>query len=194
MSHPFYAQYGTPLNALVATEKILYPGRVRAFFLVVLCTTFSLVGMGAGGGGWLLGLLAGGGALIFASNFLPNAAWLKLDPQGFTYRITYRTHRHNWNDISSFGILTRRYLGFIPVSRSVCFNFTADHKRSKGLGFRMATAIARFDGQLPESYGMKARDLASLLESWRQQAASNTACSVSANSPTAGMHGASHIA
>ncbi|MBN9662652.1 MAG: hypothetical protein J0H49_30920 [Acidobacteria bacterium] len=156
-------------------ERILYPGRLRTLFLAVACAVFTLMGLGAGGGGLLWALLAGIGAFIFFTSLLPSAAWLKLDAQGFTYRIAFREHRYNWADIRSFGVLTRRYLGIIPVSRIVCFTFTEEHKKTKSLLLRMATAIARFDGQLPDNYGMKARDLAALMENWRLQAESSAA-------------------
>ncbi|WP_321478113.1 hypothetical protein [uncultured Paludibaculum sp.] len=154
-------------------ERILYPGRLRTLFLAVACAVFTLMGLSAGGSGLLWALLAGIGAFIFFTSLLPSAAWLKLDAQGFTYRIAFREHRHNWANIRSFGVLTRRYLGIIPVSRIVCFTFTEEHKKTKSLLLRMATVIARYDGQLPDNYGMKARDLAALMENWRLQAASN---------------------
>lgn len=156
-------------------ERILYPGRLRTLFLAVACAVFTLMGLSAGGGGLLWALLAGIGAFIFFTSLLPSAAWLKLDAHGFTYRIAFREHRHNWAEIRSFGVLTRRYLGIIPVSRIVCFTFTDEHKKTKNLLLRIATTIARFDGQLPDNYGMKARDLAALLEHCRLQAESHAA-------------------
>ncbi|QOY90058.1 hypothetical protein [Paludibaculum fermentans] len=165
--------YQIPVNREGTSERILYPGRLRMLFLAVACSVVALIGLGARGGGWLLGLLAGIGAVISFTSLLPSAAWLKLDTQGFTYRIAFRTHQYNWADIQSFAVLTRRYLGIIPISRSVCFTFTAEHKKTKSLLLRMATVIARFDGQLPDNYGMKARDLAALMEIWRLQSASN---------------------
>ncbi|MGC4050732.1 MAG: hypothetical protein QM757_15260 [Paludibaculum sp.] len=165
--------YPCPQTREGISERILYPGRLRTLFLAVSCAVFTLMGLSAGGGGLLWALLAGIGAFIFFTSLLPSAAWLKLDAQGFTYRIAFREHRHNWTDIRSFGVLTRRYLGIIPVNRIVCFTYTEEHKKTKGLLLRMATAIARFDGQLPDNYGMKARDLASLMENWRLQQLSN---------------------
>ena len=174
-------------------EKILYPGRGRAFFLTVFCAIFSFVGIDAGGTGWILGVLAGAGALIFFSNLLPGAARLKLDAQGFSYRMAFREHRHNWTDIESFGVLTRRYLGVIPFSRKVCFSFTANHKKTRALVIRMAATVTRFDGQLPDNYGLKARDLAALMESWRVRAANSSAYAVSASFSTRSSFGENDI-
>ncbi len=165
--------YQIPVNREGTSERTLYPGRLRTLSLAVACAVLALIGLGSRGGGWLLALLAGIGAFIFFTSLLPSAAWLKLDAHGFTYRVAFRTQQHNWADIQSFGVLTRRYLGIIPISRIVYFTFTEEHKKTKSLMLRMATVIARFDGQLPDNYGMKARDLAALMEGWRIQAGSS---------------------
>jgi hypothetical protein len=62
-----------------------------------------------------------------------------------------------------------RYLGIIPVRRSVSFRFSESYGK-RNIVLRIAGAIARFDRQLPDNYGMKAKELLVLLESCRRQA------------------------
>jgi hypothetical protein len=91
------------------------------------------------------------------------------DPTGFTIRSWFREKTFRWTDIAAFKLITYRYMGFIPMSRSVGFSFS-DSYRKKGLALKVAAAIVQFDGSLPDNYGMKAQDLAVYLEARRQQA------------------------
>ena len=57
----------------------------------------------------------------------------------------------------------------IPVRRSVGFKFSESYPK-RNVVSRFVGAIASFDRNLPNNYGMKAKDLAALLESCRRQA------------------------
>jgi len=95
---------------------------------------------------------------------VPGAAWLKLDSQGFTVRAWFKENAYRWTDIKEFKLITYRYMGFIPIRRSVGFTFS--RKRN------IIARIAGFDRILPDNYGMKPKDLMALLELSRHQAAS----------------------
>ena len=71
--------------------------------------------------------------------------------------------------IKEFTLITYRYMGIIPFRRSVGFKFSESYPKRNVLS-RMAGAIASFDRNLPDNYGMKAQDLVVLLESCRRQA------------------------
>jgi len=100
----------------------------------------------------------------------PNASALKLDSQGFTVRFWFKENTYRWIDVKAFKITTR-YMGVIPVSRSVGFSFSDNYKRNVVL--KIAGKIAAFDRKLPDNYGMKAKELLVLLETCRRQAAAN---------------------
>jgi len=101
----------------------------------------------------------------------PNASALKLDSQGFTVRFWFKENTYRWIDVKAFKIITTRYMGVIPVSRSVGFSFSDNYKRNVVL--KIAGKIAAFDRKLPDNYGMKAKELLVLLEAWRRQAVAN---------------------
>jgi hypothetical protein len=58
-------------------------------------------------------------------------------------------------------------MGIIPVRRSVGFRFSESYGK-RNIISRIAGAIARFDRQLPDNYGMKAKELLVLLEACRR--------------------------
>ena len=99
----------------------------------------------------------------------PNASALKLDSQGFTVRFWFREDTYRWLDVKAFKIITTRYMGVIPLSRSVGFSFSDNYKRNVVL--KIVGKIAAFDRKLPDNYGMKAKELLVLLETCRRQAA-----------------------
>jgi hypothetical protein len=98
----------------------------------------------------------------------PNASALKLDSQGFTVRFWFKENTYRWIDIKAFKIITTRYMGVIPLSRSVGFSFSDNYKRN--IVLKIAGKIAAFDRKLPDNYGMKAKELLVLLEACRRQA------------------------
>jgi hypothetical protein len=122
--------------------------RGSAGMLSFLCAIFVV--------GWM------GGAL------LPGAAWLDIDSQGFTVRYWFKEERFRWTDIKAFKVMTQR-LFFIPVMRSVGFTFSETYPK-RNVVLRIAGAIAAFDRRLADNYGMKARELAGLLELCRREA------------------------
>jgi len=107
-------------------------------------------------------------AFVSAVSFVPGAARLKLSPQGFTVRYWFKENSYRWTDIKEFKLITLRYMGFIPVRRSVGFTFSESYPRN--VLARMASAIASFDRNLPDNYGMKPKELMVLLETCRHQA------------------------
>jgi hypothetical protein len=98
--------------------------------------------------------------------FIPGGAFLKLDREGFTVCYWFRETRYRWCDIAEFRVITYRYMGIIPIRRRVGFRYT-ESSGKRHLALRIAGAIARFDRALPDTYGMKAKELALLLDRWR---------------------------
>jgi hypothetical protein len=101
------------------------------------------------------------------------ATSLKLSSHGFTIRTWFRDESFRWSDVKEFRLITYRYLGFVPIRRSVGFRFSETYKRN--VLRRIAGAIVSFDRILPDNFGMKAQQLVGLLESIRLQALANPA-------------------
>lgn len=146
-------------------EKTLYPSRVRAVAFLVLC----LVGvrLGVMGNSWLLTIGAAAGVAVFSISLIPGAGWLKLDEQGFTFSSLFRRHRTRWEDVGAILVVTQRQMG-IPVSRMVSWTYPPSYRKSFAL--RASRVMVDVDALLPDTYGMKAADLAALMDAWRQRA------------------------
>jgi hypothetical protein len=154
----------------VSMEKILYPGskwRIAQCALYGLLSFFFLTKFFRGGAPTLLPCVF---FLVLAIErglgYIPRGAFLKLDQQGFTTCYWFRETSYRWCDIAEFRVITYRYLGIIPYRRLVGFRYT-ESSGKRHLALRIVGAIARFDRALPDTYGMKATELAPLLERWR---------------------------
>ena len=119
-------------------------------------------------GGAMLSFICFIAILLTAASFIPGAMALKLSPQGFTIRNWFKEESFRWSDVKEFRLITYRYLGFIPVRRSVGFRFSDTYKRN--VLRRIAGALVAFDRILPDNFGMKAQQLVALLETARLQA------------------------
>lgn len=146
-------------------EKTLYPssagiaGRiVLAFFLI-----WSGLNLHSLSGFYRLLTIAGGFFIV-----APAFGSLKLDANGFSYRTLFWGKSARWIDIGTFVIVTQRALIFIPVHRGVGWRYGDSFKRS--LTGKLAKAFTKFDEIFPDTYGLKAIELAALLEDYRQRA------------------------
>jgi hypothetical protein len=94
---------------------------------------------------------------------LPGAAALTLDATGFEVTSFYRRSRARWQDATGF------IAAGIPPARLrfVLFN-DAGHT---GTLSRINAAFAGRNGALPDTYGLRADDLAQLMAQWRERAA-----------------------
>ena len=154
-------------------ERILYPSRRRAGLLVL--GLFLVIVMTAGPARGrrsslpMLRFLCVVGVIMSSVSMLPGAAWLRLDSQGFRFRYWFKDKTYRWTDVKEFTLITYRYMGFIPVRRSVGFRFSENYPK-RNVVSRIAGALASYDCILPFNYGMKAKELLVLLESCRSQA------------------------
>jgi len=146
-------------------DKILYPNRTRLAGLTVVCLLGMLLAHGA-----ILSLICGAAACFFATSLLPNATSLTLNSAGFTARALFRDTSYRWQDIEAFVLITRRYLGVIPISRSVGYRFSESY-RKMGAARKVYRALVGWDGRLADNYGLKAQNLVAVLETCRGRAA-----------------------
>jgi hypothetical protein len=150
-------------------EKCLYPSPRRLGLLFFSCLLF-LTLTTRHRGGVMPAFICFLGVLVYALPLLPGAAWLKLNSQGFTARNWFKEETFRWTDIKEFKLITTYYMGVIPVGRSVGFTFSENYPKRNVL-LRIAGTLAQFDRKLTDNYGMKAQELAALLESCRLEAA-----------------------
>jgi hypothetical protein len=157
-------------------ERLLQPtkrlGRLGFLVLVWIVVTFGLSN-NARTGGAMLSFICFIAILLTAASFIPGAMALKLSPQGLTIRNWFKEESFRWSDVKEFRLITYRYLGFIPVRRSVGFRFSDTYKRN--VLRRIAGALVAFDRILPDNFGMKAKQLVALLETARLQAMADPA-------------------
>lgn len=86
---------------------------------------------------------------------------LDLDPDGFTINQWGRKTRRTWRECSEFSIIDMRGGPFVG------FSTTTDATK---LGAGLARSLVGETAMLPEKYGMKARDLAALMNRYRERA------------------------
>ena len=98
-------------------------------------------------------------ALVFCINRLANSFYLRLTREGFFVRSTFRSRFIEWRQASTFGIThigTRKMVGWDPT-----------HPVSK-LG-ETNQFICGYASALPDTYGLKAEELAELLNRLRDE-------------------------
>jgi hypothetical protein len=113
--------------------------------------------------GWVGILLFGSGAIVIGLLLLPGSAYLKLDSAGFTVCTLFRAHSTSWYEVDSFQVAR------IGGRKFVVFNFSKLH-RGQEFARKLSSAIAGYEGGLPEIYGPSAEQLAAMMNDWRQRA------------------------
>ena len=112
--------------------------------------------------GWFVTIFFGIALLFSLLQLLPGANSLTLTKSGFTIKSLFRRHFIAWEDVQSF------QLGKLAGEVAVCFNYHAHHMRQhKAKQFnRLLTGN---EAALPDTYGLTAENLLSLLEAWKMK-------------------------
>jgi hypothetical protein len=146
---------------------ILRPSKIKVGLILALCLAFTVGGgwmiHGHRRGGWFAAIVFGLGSLICALQLLPGSSYLLLEPDGFTVRTLYRSQKYGWAEVERFGV-TR-----IGGNKTVAFDFSRRYERWR-MGRQVAAGISGYEGMLPDTYGMKAEQLAGLLNAWKTRA------------------------
>jgi hypothetical protein len=142
--------------------KLGWCGKIGIAFLSLLGLGIMLAGQ------WVFGLMVLAAAAAVRFQVLPGKAWLRLDEQGFTMRHFGRETIMPWTDVEHFVVITQRWM-LIPIRRTVGYRFSRARKRNVFL--KAAGAITGFEAQFPSNYGLKAQELAALMETSRERAA-----------------------
>jgi hypothetical protein len=100
------------------------------------------------------------GALVIAVNLLPGGSYLLVEKTGFTVCNVFRKTFYSWSDVAEF----------VPVdvgNKAMVGLRFSDRYKAAGAGRKLAAYLAGVDGALPDTYGLGARDLVSLLNDVR---------------------------
>ena len=152
----------------------LYPKRSQAIGLFFLCGIFVATGIWMGITGDWVGYLITGffglGVVVFIIQLIPGSAYLRLDPEGFTFCSLYRRKTLPWSVIDRFYVVAMRQTG-LKVHEMVGFNFVSSYDGSQ-LGRQISSAVAECEGGLPNTYGKSAEELTCLMNEgmrrWRE--------------------------
>jgi hypothetical protein len=155
-------------------ERVLRPGRVTWLLVLGISLTFVVGGLLAlfwprqpgapeKEGAWIMWACVGFFglcAVVALLQFLPQSSCLRLGAEGFTIRTLYREQTYRWEDVDTFGV-TR-----VRLNKMVGFNFAPHFQRAARLR-RVSAALVGFEGALPDTYGMKAEELADLMNQYK---------------------------
>jgi hypothetical protein len=145
-------------------EVILRPRKSIALLYLTLCAIFTVIGilMIADNKvmGWFVSSASGLGVVVFILLMLPKSSYLLLKEDGFSVCSLYRTSSLKWSDKEEFGVTT------IIGPRIVGFNFSSTYNRQQKVR-KISKNMAGYEGALPDTYGMPAKELAELLNNWK---------------------------
>ncbi len=152
-------------------ERVLRPGRLTWLLVLAISLAFVAVGLLALLGprpveqedAWAMWLCVGFFGLVAGVallQFLPQSSFLRLHADGFTVRTLYREANYRWEDVDTFGVMAIRH------NKMVGFNYAPHFDQAKRLR-RAVAGLAGFEGALPDTYGMKAEELADLMNEYK---------------------------
>lgn len=117
---------------------------------------------------WVGVLLFGLVSVECIMHLLPGASWLSLDDDGFTIHRLHKEERLRWQQVEEFFVLPSRTIFVLSAPRRfVAFDLEPGEQR-QGRIRRKTLSLMGFENALPSTYGMRAEDLASLMEDWRR--------------------------
>jgi len=151
---------------MILEEKTLYPGKFKNIFLLLISIIFTVGGifmlMDGETFGWFVSGFFGICLIVAIIGLLPNANYLKLDKNGFEMCTLFKKSAYRWEDIQLFRS------GKVHVKTMVMFNFSEDFQKHKTMR-KVNAKIAGKEGALPDTYGLKAEELADLMNDYRQK-------------------------
>jgi len=151
---------------LTSLPVTLYPSKRKSAWLLLLMLVFVVLGCMLVWleldvlWGWINIGFFGFGASVMALQFHPRASYLTLDEQGFTLGAMFRTWRTSWGDVAEFGVYR------IAHNDIAGWNYRDDYPQ-RNRAHAIAKGMWGFEASLPETYGLKAPELAALLNNLR---------------------------
>ena len=144
----------------------LHPKRSKMLLLFLLCSAFTAGGIlmirDGAKAGWFVAGFFSLGILVPLLQLFPKSSFLTVDEDGIEFAGLFRKCRLKWRDISEFGVYSRKSIG---IGMTVGINYSGSYERYPKL--RAANkALVGFEAALPDTYGLPAAELASLLASY----------------------------
>jgi hypothetical protein len=148
---------------------MLYRSRGKWLLILAVCIVFVASGVvmitGGLALGWLVAAFFGFGIVISGLMLLPGSGSLKLERDGFETTSLRRRFRTRWADTDGFAAIA------LPIPHT--FQKLVAYDDVKAVGGDLAeanTAMIGRNAALPDTYGLSADDLASLMMRWRARA------------------------
>jgi hypothetical protein len=146
--------------------KILKPKRLKTIGLLLICILFVIAGIFLieknSFRAWLGIIFFSLCMVLFVIQLIPNSSHLKLTKNGFEIRSLFKSNYTKWSDVEVFKT------GYVGQNKMVMFDFSKEHKKHN-IGKKIAKFLASNEGSLPNTYGMKATDLAELMNKWKSE-------------------------
>jgi membrane associated rhomboid family serine protease len=121
-------------------------------------------------------LLFGAGIVIAVLQLVPGSASLRIAPEGLLARGPIRSGSWSWNEIEHFSAYDVDQYG---TTQQVGFELRALTPDRQGVVRTIARGMTGVDAALPDTYGMRAEDLATLLEEAHERYATQRGMSTS---------------
>ena len=138
----------------------------KAFLLLLGSLTFVAVGIWISAEKPLLGWICAGffGLGIPASLFmmLPNAMFLRLDPEGFEMGSVFGAKKILWSEVNGFRISSIRGVQLIEIV------FNENYARQK-IGRAVASTVSGMEGGIPNNYDAPLEEVLAALNSWKER-------------------------
>ena len=145
------------MHPLISIPATLYPNRVRTVLLLlgsaVLVVGSALIVRHGDATGYFCGGFFVLCMLVFGLQLHPRATYLHLTTEGFTYGSLFRAYSVRWTDVREFGVIVIHRRGL------VAWNFVPGNERA-GKMRRFNQAFSGYEAALPNTYGIKAQELA----------------------------------
>jgi hypothetical protein len=140
--------------------QILRPKYYKTVLLIIVSLAFTIGGLwmtkDEGLMGWLTASFFGICLLVFLIQLLPGSTQLLLTEDGFTMTSLFRSHFTKWTDVKSFK------LGHLGRNKAVMFDYVDSHTEHT-TGKSISKQLSGSHGALPDTYGMKATELLTLM-------------------------------
>jgi hypothetical protein len=147
----------------VTAEIVLRTPKSKQFAWAGIGSAVAAAGYGAvslgSSAGWFLVFMGAFTAVGSAVILVAGRNALRLDAEGFSVDSLLRSVRYRWEDIVSFGVVSNPIFGV----EAVVFELTPGARSRNPIEARLAQAVSAYEGGLPETYGLTARELCELL-------------------------------
>ncbi len=145
-------------------KQVLRPSWKKWLLVELICLVFFAVGIAMVASGEMKGwfTLSVFGIGFFAVPVLFFNSKLEINNKGFLIHNLKKVNFIAWDEVQDFQVVV------IGLNKMVGFNFSEKYDRQKKMR-AVAVGLSGVEGALPDTYGMKAEDLAVLMVKYQHQ-------------------------